>query len=126
MRHSTKKRKLDEIDIYANNSRFSIETENLLASSISNDETTNYSYWTSPEARRTFSPIDNEEVLSCLTRCIRMLSDATLDDNSLLSLLPDLKDIKLISSFQRQTFSHQCFYLRKLYKIPIQKMNSST
>ena len=126
--HRSKNRKvnLDEIDIFINNKQSELEAVSMLSLNIPTPATTDYSYWKSTEAYKLFEPKEDEEVLHCLSRRIGILNFSFYDDETLLKLVSNVKDINDISTSQRNYLRHQCLYLRKSYKTAVQRMNTST
>ena len=51
---------------------------------------------------------------------------ATVDDDTLMSLVDDNIDMDDLSSNQKQHLRYQCIYLRKSYEIALQYMNTYT
>ena len=123
----TKKRRLDDIDILDNVSFLKFESEKMLKSQLQIINTkTGWSYWDSPEAFYLFSPKNNERVTTCLTRRIEILQLATVDDDTLISLLEDDINFVDVLTHQKQHLRYQCIYLRKCYEISLQYMNEKT
>ena len=122
---STKKRRLDEIDI-ANNISISLTKSRTLIESDSHLTSCKTLYWDSPEANKLFNPNMDETVTSCLAKRFETLGEASYDDDILLQLLHDVKDTTILSNNQKNTLRHQCLYLKKAYEIALQCMNTIT
>ena len=117
---------MDDADIFIKNHRLSLEAESMSSLNTNNERILEYSYWKSPEALKLLNPRNNDGILICLSRRIEVISLASYDDDTLLTLLPNVKDINEISSFQRQMLRQQCLYLYKSYEIAVQRINTST
>ena len=120
-----KKRQVDEVDLYdlINDNKKKIKSlasTNIKASSFELQS----NFWDSPEARRLFNVKNNTSLLEVIaTRCL-LLSKASFDDNILLSILHDVKEVSELSSTQIQYLRYSCLYLRKAYENAVQYMNS--
>ena len=69
-------------------------------------------------------PGDN--VIERLIQRDKVLSEAAFDDDILLSLLDDIESLDNLSSWQKQHVRLDFIYLKNLYEIAIQNMNSFT
>ena len=65
-------------------------------------------------------------MIDCLVRREELLRGGTFDDDILLTLVSDVKDIKDLSSKQKENVRNQCLYLRNSYELAIQHMNKIT
>ena len=80
---STKKRKLDEIDI-ANHMSISLTKSRTSIESNSHLTSSKTLYWDSPEANKLFNPNMDENVTSCLAKRFEILGEASYNDDILL------------------------------------------
>ena len=123
-RQREKKRKLDDVvDLQNRIMTTKSKTECLVTPPL---KKSSYSYWNSSNAILLFNPIAGESVVSCLIRREELLRGATFDDDILLSLVSDIKDINELTSKQKENIRNQCLYLRKSYELAIQHMNKLT
>ena len=79
-------------------------------------------YWTSPEAKLFFNPLQGESVTECLLHRIEVLNCASTSDDILISLIDDVDTIDE-SSKQRENLRMQCLCLKNAYLNAIQYMN---
>ena len=61
-----------------------------------------YSYWNSSNAILLFNPIAGESVINCFIRREELLRGGTFDDDIVLSLVSEIKDINELSSKQKE------------------------
>ena len=126
-RRSSKRPRLDDVDIFDNIAR----SEECINSSVTKSvykmtKTQVVSYWTSPEAYILFGVSKSECVIKTLIIRDKMLAKAAYDDDTLVSLLTDVDSVDKLSSYQKQHLRFDCIYLKKLYEVAIQNMNSWT
>ena len=118
---STKKRRLDDIDIIDN-----LASSKSITDSIANNhanafiENLNVTYWDSPECKKLFHPMDDETILGCLKRRNSLLLDATRNDDALLTVIDGVSSLSDLSVKQKEYVRVQCMYLRKSYELAIQ------
>ena len=67
-----------------------------------------------------------ESCSECLVRRVDLLLNAAMDDDVLLALLPEVKDLSEPSDKQKENIRLQCMYLRTAYTIALQYMNTIT
>lgn len=83
-------------------------------------------YFESPEAIFLFNPMPGETVLGCLVRRSKLLTSASVDDNSLIDLINYVTSISDLNSKQKESLRLQCIVLRETYAVAVQKMNMKT
>ena len=126
-RRSSKKPRLDEVDVYDNITR----SKEGVSASIDKSvkiicEDKAISYWTSPEAYILFCVKKEDSVIESLISRDKLLTKAAYDDDTLVTLLHDVECVDELSSYQKQHLRFDCVYLKKAYEIAIQNMNSWT
>ena len=119
MHRSKKMPRLDDVDIFVKNHRLSLAAENISSLNTHTQRILEYSYWKIPETFKLSNPRNDEGLLKCLSRQIVILSVASYDDDTLLTLLPNVNNINEFSSFQRQIIRQQCLYLCRSYEISV-------
>ena len=114
-----------EFDIMNQNSE---ARDEIMRRQIENKETHNFlnNYFNSPDANALFNPTGKESCSECLVRRTNLLLNATMDDDVMLALLPEIEDLSHASDKQKENIRLQCMYLRQAYLIALQNMNTIT
>ena len=83
-------------------------------------------YWDSPEVKNMFALATKETIRSCLLRMMEKFGDAVYNNDIILLLIDDTKDVNFSTIRQRLMLRHRCIHLCKVYENTLQYMNIRT